>query len=190
MTLHSAKGLEYPVVFIAGLEEGIFPLGSALEEKHGIEEERRLLYVGMTRARKKLYLCHAASRYRFGQLSYMVRSRFLDEIDPTLVQQEVPSSVPAPFVTAPRTMHAHSRGSRKTPRHTPAGPSPFPAYEDESQENTQPRVGMKVFHESFGRGRIVALEGSGEKSRAIVDFDGAGKKHLLLKYAQLRIEPV
>jgi DNA helicase-2/ATP-dependent DNA helicase PcrA len=184
MTLHSAKGLEYPVVFITGLEEGIFPLAAALEERQGLEEERRLMYVGMTRARERLYLSHATSRYRFGQLSYMVRSRFLDEIDPELLQADS-AAASSPEVQRERAQIRQRvrRRERATERE-----SPFPSYEDESQETVHPRVGVRVFHESFGRGRIVAMEGNGEKARAIVDFETAGKKHLLLKYAQLKIE--
>ncbi len=185
MTLHSAKGLEYPVVFIAGLEEGIFPLAAAMDEANGIEEERRLMYVGLTRAREKLYLCHAASRYRFGQLSYMVRSRFLDEIDPEFLL----SDSPLPTVDL-RHSPASARRRQVSREPTAERGSPFPAYEEESQESVHPHVGVRVFHESFGKGRIIALDGDGEKARAIVDFEKAGKKHLLLKYAQLKIENI
>ena len=81
MTLHAAKGLEFPVVFVSGLEEGLFPIAGALEDRKELEEERRLMYVGITRAMQKLFLSYATVRYRFGTLAYSTRSRFLDEID-------------------------------------------------------------------------------------------------------------
>ncbi|MDH4070876.1 MAG: ATP-dependent DNA helicase PcrA, partial [Ignavibacteria bacterium] len=183
------KGLEFPVVFVAGLEEGMFPINGALETDREIEEERRLMYVGMTRARSRLVLSHAGSRNRFGQVSYMVRSRFLDEIDPAflhadlLSRSEARSLVPGAVTRRdPRKLRKSRPPSGRRPR------SPFPDYEGESQVQEGPRVGVKVVHASFGPGKIIALDGQGDKARAVVDFVGAGKKQLLLKYAHLKIE--
>lgn len=189
MTLHSAKGLEFPVVFIAGLEEGLFPLSSAAEDRMELEEERRLMYVGMTRTMQKLYLLWAQRRYRSGVLSYSTRSRFLDEIEPSVLEsQQSPSS---------RASRAYRRplvhGDERTPyRRKPAGEESYfsdtmPSYEDESQEHQQLRVGVRVYHESFGEGKIVAMSGSGERARAVVEFEGVGRKNLMLKFAHLRL---
>jgi DNA helicase-2/ATP-dependent DNA helicase PcrA len=192
MTLHAAKGLEFPVVFITGLEEGLFPLAAALDDRRELEEERRLMYVGITRAKVKLYLSYALVRYRYGEMTYSVRSRFLDEMDEGLMRVEgasgqpkayrrpdvqvaaVPSFGPAPsFKRMPRTFNEHAS-------------DPMPDYENESQEPFQAKVGTRVTHETFGHGRIVALDGRGENARAIVDFESVGRKQLLLKFAHLK----
>jgi len=177
-------------VFITGLEEGLFPLGGADLERKEMEEERRLMYVGVTRAKQKLYLSWAVTRYRFGELSPSSRSRFLGEIDDALFKPEaggrpggrpyrrhpaVPGGIPAPRrprVPADDTAKYFSDVT--------------PAYENESQETFNARVGLRVVHEDFGAGRILALDGRGENARAIVEFDSVGRKHLMLKYANLR----
>jgi DNA helicase-2/ATP-dependent DNA helicase PcrA len=190
MTLHAAKGLEFPVVFVTGLEEGLFPLSGAANDRADLEEERRLMYVGMTRARQKLHLSWAITRYRYGELSYSTRSRFLDEIDRTLLREEsssarldspyrrdqgkgIPQRAPAPVKRKPE------------PGHTFAS-DPMPDYENESQVGFSARVGSRVVHESFGRGKIMSIDGSGENARAVVDFESVGRKHLMLKFANLR----
>lgn len=189
MTVHAAKGLEFPVVFVAGLEEGMFPISGALETEREIEEERRLMYVGMTRARSRLVLSHAGTRSRFGQIAYMVRSRFLDEIDPAFLRSDPHLSAVKPLGLTPSMGRGNSRGFRKPrPKDPRRTQSPFPDYEGESQVHDGPRVGVRVVHASFGPGKIIALDGHGEKARAVVDFVGAGKKQLLLKYAHLKIE--
>jgi DNA helicase-2/ATP-dependent DNA helicase PcrA len=188
MTLHAAKGLEFPVVFVAGLEEGICPLSSSIGDDRDLEEERRLLYVGMTRAMRNLYLSYASMRYRYGESSFMVRSRFLDEIDPRYFRN----------VEEPLRHRGGERMSRKDPMLMTRARSRRPVddippddrshvYEDESQEVISPRVGLRVLHESFGKGRIVALQGEGENARAVVDFESVGRKHLLLKFARLKV---
>jgi DNA helicase-2/ATP-dependent DNA helicase PcrA len=192
MTLHAAKGLEFPVVFIAGLEEGLFPLANAVLDKKELEEERRLFYVGITRAMKKLYLLYALTRYRFGEFSYSVKSRFLDELDDALL------------VTEGNTRLAAAAASRSTPSYEPRVRRPtsakqqddttkyftdtMPDYENESQVagNVAHRVGSRVLHEAFGKGRILAIDGRGDNARAVVDFESVGKKHLMLKFANLR----
>jgi DNA helicase-2/ATP-dependent DNA helicase PcrA len=187
MTVHAAKGLEFPVVCMVGLEEGIFPLAGSLGEQQGLEEERRLMYVGMTRARLKLHLLYVSTRYRYGDHSYMVRSRFLDEIDAEFLTQSTYGER-----HEGRRRAAHSASLIAPQRHSryeeqsEVRSEVIPSYEDESQEETHPTVGLRVHHASFGEGRIVALDGTGERARAIVDFDSVGKKVLLLKFAHLR----
>jgi DNA helicase-2/ATP-dependent DNA helicase PcrA len=193
MTLHAAKGLEFPVVFITGLEEGLFPLGSAAEDVRALEEERRLMYVGITRARQKLYLTHALMRYRYGESTHSIRSRFLDEIDGTLLTQNAPSAhgilMQRRAPALPSADVRFSPAPARQPREHRESPSdPMPDYENESQEFQLPRVGARVTHEAFGRGKIVALEGRGEGARAIVDFDTVGRKQLMLKFAHLRLQ--
>jgi DNA helicase-2/ATP-dependent DNA helicase PcrA len=195
MTLHAAKGLEFPVVFITGLEEGLFPLAAALESRAELEEERRLMYVGMTRAMKKLYLCTAQRRYRAGTLSFSTRSRFLDEIDQGLIEiqgmHETRLRGPAHRPHEAGELHPGSAYRRKP--HTPAGAEDqfsqdtLHSYEDESQDQARLRIGVKVEHESFGRGRVVAITGRGEQARAIVEFESVGRKQLMLKFAHLRL---
>jgi DNA helicase II / ATP-dependent DNA helicase PcrA len=187
MTLHAAKGLEFPVVFITGLEEGLFPLSSATEDKMELEEERRLMYVGITRAMKKLYLTWAQRRYRSGVLSFSTRSRFLDEMD-----QELFETIGSAAVNAPRA-YRRPLDQAATPYRRPKPPEDgfygdsMPSYEDESQEQQNLRVGTKVVHEIFGEGKVVAINGRGDQARAVVEFKSVGRKNLMLKFAHLRL---
>ncbi len=194
MTLHAAKGLEFPVVFITGLEEGLFPLSNSMMDRKELEEERRLMYVGITRAQQQLYLTYALMRYRFGELSYSVKSRFLDEIDQRYVEvmRTARRGVPGPVSggLAGTVRHDMTRAGRKHPRQVDElkqyFSDPTPAYEDESQDQHSLGVGARIIHEAFGRGRIVAINGRGEGAKAVVEFDTVGRKLLLLKYAHLR----
>ncbi|HTR80899.1 MAG TPA: UvrD-helicase domain-containing protein [Bacteroidota bacterium] len=194
MTLHSAKGLEFPVVFVAGLEEGLFPLYQVAPEPDELEEERRLFYVGITRAMKKLYLTHTRLRYRFGDVTYPVLSRFGEEIDASLIQHESSRHLHTAAAGHPqRTTFSGDGRSWKYGR----GKENFaashfdvdgsPDYENESQEVETLRVGSRVEHESFGRGKVLQLAGSGESSKAVVLFESVGPKNLMLKYANLRV---
>jgi DNA helicase-2/ATP-dependent DNA helicase PcrA len=193
MSLHAAKGLEFPVVFITGLEEGLFPLASAMESRADLEEERRLMYVGVTRAMKKLYLLHASRRYRAGQLTFSTRSRFLDELDPALIDDR--GGRPLGSALPHRRHAAHAGGAPRPlrkPRPAPGSDEAYfsdhaPSYEDDSQETVTLKIGAHVEHETFGRGRVVGLTGRGEQARAIVDFDGVGRKQLMLKFAHLKL---
>ncbi|HTY57252.1 MAG TPA: 3'-5' exonuclease, partial [Bacteroidota bacterium] len=190
MTLHAAKGLEFPVVFITGLEEGLFPLGGAETDRKELEEERRLLYVGVTRAKQKLYLSWAVTRYRYGELSYSSKSRFLDEIDAALIQPEGGArpqtrpyrraEVPGGGIHAPRRQKPVADDAEKYFSDV------TPEYENESQDAFHAKVGSRVVHESFGNGKVLALDGSGENARAVVEFESVGRKNLMLKYANLR----
>jgi DNA helicase-2/ATP-dependent DNA helicase PcrA len=190
MTLHAAKGLEFPVVFITGLEEGLFPLGGAESDRKELEEERRLMYVGVTRAKQKLYLSWAVTRYRYGELSYSSKSRFLDEIDSTLLRPEGGKGAATRPYRRPGVAAAGVISARRQKIASDDTDKYFsdvtPGYENESQDTFHAKVGSRVVHESFGKGRILALDGTGENARAVVEFESIGRKNLMLKYANLR----
>ncbi len=165
MTVHSAKGLEFHTVFISGLEEGLFPHENSLNEEGGLEEERRLLYVAMTRARRRLYLSQAQTRMLHGQTRYNVASRFLDEVPQELLKR-LGSAVasPAPGFASPVPV--------SRPRGRPVTVGGF-------------RIGQQVLHPKFGSGVIVQAEGSGSDARVQVNFRDDGLKWLALEYAKL-----
>ncbi|HEU4773088.1 MAG TPA: DNA helicase II [Lysobacter sp.] len=165
MTLHSAKGLEFPLVFLAGLEEGLFPNNRSVEEAGRLEEERRLAYVGITRAREKLVLSYAEARRIHGQEMYGIPSRFLREIPPALLHEVRPKlQVSRPmFNSAPRRDYGHAAVE------TPALP-----------------LGANVRHAKFGTGVVTDFEGGGAHARVQVNFDEAGSKWLVLAYANLQ----
>jgi DNA helicase-2/ATP-dependent DNA helicase PcrA len=191
MTMHAAKGLEFPVVFIAGLEQGLFPMGRAEHDPDEQEEERRLFYVGITRAEQRLYLSYAQRRYRFGELNFSQPSMFLRELHPDTIEYVdtygTSRSVRTPEIISSRQTK-YGSGIQKSK------PSPFfedipPAEESFSQvepEGYDIRTGMKVMHGKFGKGTVQSVSGNGEKREAIVIFEGIGKKQLLLKYAKLQ----
>ncbi len=193
MTLHSAKGLEFPVVIMAGMEDGLFPLYNSHPDDDEIEEERRLCYVGMTRAQEKLFMTYTRFRYRFGEGYYPTISRFVDEIKPSLVVQHQSSS------NTGWTNGSRSRAERraflgtttdntvKRKRKRQQKPTAHFTYEDESQDVPQLRTGSLVEHQEFGKGRVLALSGRGDTMKAVVDFDSAGQKSLMLKFANLKI---
>ena len=168
MTLHSAKGLEFPLVFITGLEEGLFPSGQATEEEGRLEEERRLCYVGMTRAMEQLYLTHAELRRLWGRENHALPSRFLREIPPQLLHV---------IRSGPRFSPSGYRRPPPTPPSTaaPAG----------SEAGAGLRIGQRVHHPRFGHGVITSHEGSGERARVQVKFEKLGYKWLMLQFAGL-----
>ena len=180
MTLHSAKGLEFPVVFICGLEEGLFPLSRNMETREDIEEERRLFYVGVTRAKEKLYLSYARARKMFGDYKPGKPSRFLEEIDQSLL--EVESSDPY-YRTRGRVLQKE-RAYVPEPEETP---QIMPDYENYSQEQTTLMPGMRIFHSHFGEGVIKTISGRGEKTKIVVDFEDNGVKTIMVKYASIQI---
>lgn len=195
MTLHAVKGLEFPVVFITGLEEGLFPLYQTAPDMAEMEEERRLCYVGITRAMVKLFLSHTRMRYRFGELTYPVASRFLSEIDESLLTFE---RARMNFSSHNRQAGIFENRSRRRNIQSKIGSDDFtrtetsfgneaPEYEDESQETVHLHVGVRVEHESFGKGKVVQLAGKGDSAKAVVLFDDVGTKNLMLKYARLRV---
>ncbi|TAK59959.1 MAG: DNA helicase [Bacteroidetes bacterium] len=188
MTLHSAKGLEFPVVFIAGLEEGLLPFYTSTIEQEELEEERRLLYVGATRAMRKLYLSHARTRYRFGEISFQSPSQFLSEIRGEGVEEyhsfkrftERKREYGASFT--PQVSY------RKEKQQVPEFYSDEqPDYEHMSDITKRLRVGGIVEHETFGQGKVVGISGSGEMMKASVLFEAYGTKQLMVKFAKLNI---
>ena len=168
MTTHSAKGLEFNVVFLSGLEEGLFPHENSLTEPKGLEEERRLMYVAVTRARQRLYLSHAQTRMLHGQTRYNLPSRFIEEIPAGLVKWLTPK-VAKSFGVSPRLTFAEAPRASYSSRAGGAG------Y----------RIGQSVRHAKFGEGIIVNLEGGGEDARAQINFGSAGMKWLALSVAKL-----
>nr|ALK44323.1 ATP-dependent DNA helicase UvrD/PcrA [Colwellia sp. C1] len=165
MTMHSAKGLEFPLVFIAGLEEGMFPSQQSVEEIGRLEEERRLCYVGMTRAMKKLYLLHAESRRIYGQEKCHKASRFLRELPESCVEEIRMQSQ----VSRPKSVGKFSN-----------------TFTLETFANTGFKLGQQVAHAKFGEGVVLNYEGSGAQSRIQVNFEEVGSKWLVVEYANLQ----
>jgi DNA helicase-2/ATP-dependent DNA helicase PcrA len=170
MTAHAAKGLEFHAVFISGLEEGLFPHENSLNEQAGLEEERRLMYVALTRARRRLYLSFAQSRMLHGQTRYNIASRFLPEIPEELVRR----------VNSGRSAGFGFGFGTATPVDRPGAPAAF------ASASASPwKVGQNVLHPKFGPGVIVSAEGRGADARVQVNFRHAGLKWLALEYAKL-----
>ena len=168
MTLHTAKGLEFPTVFLTGMEDGIFPHSRTLGEKDEVEEERRLAYVGLTRARERLYLSRAESRSTWGAPNYNPPSRFLDEIPEDVIQwrNETSVSPTASFVKRSRTVS-----------------SPPPRATGKKITAIELHVGERVSHDTFGLGTVVSVAGEADKAEATINFGQFGEKRLLLRYA-------
>ncbi len=164
MTMHSAKGLEFPLVFIAGLEEGMFPSQQSVEEIGRLEEERRLCYVGMTRAMSKLYLLHAESRRIYGQEKFHKASRFLRELPEDCIEEIRMQSQ----VSRPKSVGKFSN-----------------TFTLETFANTGFKLGQQVAHAKFGEGVVLNYEGSGAQSRIQVNFEVVGSKWLVVEYANL-----
>ncbi|HUF46728.1 MAG TPA: UvrD-helicase domain-containing protein [Vicinamibacterales bacterium] len=177
MTMHAAKGLEFPTVIVAGMEEGLFPHSRSTEDAEEIEEERRLCYVCLTRARERLVLTGAARRRVFGEYTPSEPSRFLDEIPAELVDRIEP-------VVPPR-WHESSAGFRQPSGRPRRTESPAFAYEDEDQSSAGLRSGMRVRHSQFGVGTVTAVEEHGDDFKVTVRFAASGTKKLLASYAKL-----
>ena len=185
MTLHSAKGLEFPVVFISGMEEGLFPLARAYDERRLLEEERRLFYVGATRAREKLYLTHARRRRRAGEVAFSPLSSFASVLTGDLESKTTPQAPSRGragrqgFGGAVAAWAGRTMGAERAVR---------PAHADEEFDQDRPsyRKGEGVVHETFGSGTIVELAGFGRDLKVVVDFGDAGRKKLLVRYAGLQ----
>ncbi|MEU3133434.1 DNA helicase PcrA [Streptomyces sp. NPDC006854] len=177
MTLHTAKGLEFPVVFLTGLEDGVFPHMRALGQTKELEEERRLAYVGITRARERLYLTRAAMRSAWGQPSYNPPSRFLEEIPEAHLEWKRKGPMAAPAgPTSGITSSLSSSRSR-------SGPSGFATRRSSDKPTVALAVGDRVTHDQFGLGTVTAVEGHGDQAKATVDFGDDRPKKLLLRYA-------
>lgn len=182
MSIHAAKGLEFPIVYVVGLEENLFPSLMAMDSREDLEEERRLFYVAITRARHRLHLSYAVTRYRYGNLTYCEPSRFLQEINPDNVElmyrpEQEPSrnlsqqklNIPVPKIAKPEYVHQ-------------------PANDFVPDDAMTLQVGMEVEHQRFGFGKVVALDGSPSERMATIFFQNdVGQKKIMLKFAKLRI---
>src|SRR5262245_24357903 len=188
MTMHAAKGLEFPAVIIAGMEEGLFPHSRAAESEDEVEEERRLCYVGMTRAQSQLVLTSAARRRVFGEYQGTEPSRFLDEIPPQLVERIAPA-IATPYPGGFRHEHYEFRTNPYGRKGRGAGgvreESEAYAYESEDQSAVDLRLGMRVRHAQFGVGTVTAIEAHTDDLKITVRFAGVGVKKLLARYAKL-----
>ena len=170
MTLHTAKGLEFPVVFLTGLEDGVFPHLRAMSDPAELAEERRLAYVGITRARERLYLSRALMRSSFGQPNANPASRFLDEVPATLVdwkRSEPERAAPVGRFGFGRRSVAADRGSWKVPERT-------------LTPSLHLEVGDRVNHDKYGLGTVVASDGAGARATVTIDFGSAGTVRLML----------
>ncbi|MFJ5557759.1 DNA helicase PcrA [Streptomyces sp. NPDC093250] len=181
MTLHTAKGLEFPVVFLTGMEDGVFPHMRALGETKELEEERRLAYVGITRARERLYLTRSTLRSAWGQPSYNPPSRFLEEI-PAAHLEWKRTGPSAPGSSGPAAGVAASLSSSRS-RSSASGASGFATRRTAEKPVVSLAVGDRVTHDQFGLGTVVAVKGSGANAEATIDFGDTKPKRLLLRYA-------
>jgi len=170
LTLHSAKGLEFPVVFISGLEEGLFPLARQLSDEENLEEERRLFYVGATRAEEKLYLSAALNRQRFGENSNGTISRFLNEIDRSLLDIE------EAIVSTSSFAGEKERKVRKRIQ-----------FKEEIKVKKEFKPGILVKHPTFGKGIIRSVKETAQGKKIDIIFEEVGEKKVFLKYAKLEI---
>jgi DNA helicase-2/ATP-dependent DNA helicase PcrA len=207
MTIHSAKGLEFDYVFVSGMEENLFPSSMSLDSRHEMEEERRLFYVALTRARKQVFLTMAMSRFQYGQRRPCESSRFLEEIPARFLKitqkasegsgvfgQFAPKSSTGPFRFNTGS-HSSSGGYREERKPVTSAPKPVMKTKTEVQldqigdlaapESIQP--GVRVYHSKFGFGRVDSVSGVGPDARAVVVFDTVGSKTLVLKFAKLLI---
>ncbi|NDB44300.1 MAG: DNA helicase II [Betaproteobacteria bacterium] len=190
MTVHASKGLEFDAVFISGLEEGLFPHENSMNDYDGLEEERRLMYVAITRARKRLYLSHSQTRMLHGQTRYNLKSRFLDELPEECLKWITPKNPgfatglgggwasPAQAFQAKPAWGQSSLGSAETYKSPPV-----PVQKSEPSHGI--KANMKVFHTKFGEGKVLAVEGAGTDARAQVNFPRHGVKWLALSVAKL-----
>ncbi|MFD5072647.1 DNA helicase PcrA [Streptomyces sp. NPDC058369] len=180
MTLHTAKGLEFPVVFLTGMEDGVFPHMRALGQVKELEEERRLAYVGITRARERLYLTRAAMRSAWGQPSYNPPSRFLEEIPDQHLdwKRKGPMAAPAGPTSGITSSLSASRAR--------SGPSGFATRRTSDKPTITLVAGDRVTHDQFGLGTVTAVEGVGDQAKATVDFGDDRPKKLLLRYAPVQ----
>ncbi|HET8864736.1 MAG TPA: UvrD-helicase domain-containing protein [Gracilimonas sp.] len=192
MTVHASKGLEFPVVFIVGLEENLFPMGARDNFDVDIEEERRLFYVAITRAEQRLYFSHCRSRFKFGEETRQARSRFLDEVDAGVVQTETGATI------TQKKDRFESKSSdssnyevdydwkQSQTKKTYKSPSATIQYDYEDGEDPF-QVGTKVIHNKFGPGKIISRTGLGTDAKVVVFFKNRGQKKLMLRAAPLQI---
>jgi DNA helicase-2/ATP-dependent DNA helicase PcrA len=195
MTVHCAKGLEFPVVFIVGLEENLFPHPMSSGSDEDIEEERRLCYVAMTRARERLLLCHAQFRRTQGSLTPNAPSRFLDEIPEKLIDHAAPSS--EGFLgdwsayNRPQDYSTSGSSAARAARKQRAGSAPTAAAPSRRSAKPSPdgySIGAFVRHPTFGDGRILDREGAGKNLKLTIHFTNHGSKKILPSYTKLQVQ--
>ncbi len=185
MTIHSAKGLEFSYVYVAGMEENLFPSAMSVNNREELEEERRLFYVAVTRAQKQLFLSYSETRFQYGTPSFQEPSRFLEEINPACIEipffkkrnavpGNIPSFMPKPYLPEKLTKVANLS-------------TPSPALDEVLANISEIQTGMQVSHEKFGLGKVLVVEGEGDNKKATVFFDGFGQKQLILRFAKLKI---
>lgn len=204
MTIHSAKGLEFPYVYIVGLEENLFPSFMASGSRSELEEERRLFYVALTRAEKKVFLSYAQGRMRWGQYQFCEPSRFIEEIDSSFINYLSTTETNTPSKPASTSQYSQKLSfkiepklkSNPTPMQSSKGGLPnlkrmdslqASSNQKESTNNQNIIIGQQVTHEKFGIGEVICVEGEGSNKKAIIFFDGIGEKTLLLQFAKLTI---
>jgi DNA helicase-2/ATP-dependent DNA helicase PcrA len=188
MTLHTAKGLEFPVVFLSGLEDGIFPHSRALGDAPELEEERRLAYVGLTRARQRLYVSRALVRSAWGAPQHNPPSRFLDELPTTLVDWKRTEAAQVSWGSSSASTRYAASGGYVSPvagAVTTRRSAPLPAAKPTAGTRPVPSLepGDRVVHDTFGMGTVVTVDGAADKAVASIDFGSAGVKRLLLRYS-------
>ena len=186
MTVHSAKGLEFKVVFVVGMEENLFPSQMSMDSVRGLEEERRLFYVAITRAEEYLVITNAKSRFRYGKTEFCEPSRFLREIDPRFLRVKGStggvSVGSSPVRSVPTGLDA-----RRFVRVSPVRSAETQQVASSANAPVAVAVGTRVRHERFGIGTVTAIEGSGMDTKATVNFDNAGTKQLLLRFAKITV---
>jgi DNA helicase-2/ATP-dependent DNA helicase PcrA len=187
MTIHASKGLEFPCVFLVGMEENIFPSSMSMYDRDDLEEERRLFYVAITRAKEKLWISFATNRYRFGSLVQNDPSRFLDELPKPLVDDSLASKPSKRTIfTKPSAEKDDAIQQKKIPTSTKAT-NHIASPNFQADDPKKMTAGMKVEHERFGFGNIVSMEGPIANKIATIDFGTMGQKKIMLNYAKLRI---
>lgn len=207
MTIHLSKGLEFPVVFIVGLEEDLFPSALSLNTRSELEEERRLFYVALTRAEQKAVLTYTLSRYRWGKLVDAEPSRFIEEMDDQYLDYVIPkddyvfkpminkgifggfdppekSVTQKPQTTKINTVPSQNQLGKLRKMNAVENPQPTAV----SAHISKLKQGMTVEHDRFGYGKVLSIEGKGSDKKALIDFNGVGEKHLLLRFAKLKIK--
>lgn len=198
MTIHAAKGLEFQAVYIVGLEENLFPSQMSLDSREDLEEERRLFYVAITRAEKKLTISYANSRYRWGNLISCEPSRFIEELDPQYIEESGVRAVRRSLPFEQNDDRWNNRGSGRSGTGSPVVAKPIPPSKLKKVSSAEVRnisdsdssliqAGMEVEHDRFGKGKVLLVEGKTPDLKATVFFPGVGNKQLLLKFAKLRI---
>ncbi len=185
MTVHASKGLEFPVVFITGMEERLFPLNTY--EHDELEEERRLFYVAMTRAEEKIFLSWARSRYHYGQLQQCLRSMFVSEIDPSIVHSESGEQLPARGSGQRQSAFGLTAAGKVQLRSAVGAGSAAASRQEDRPQSKGIRVGTMVQHTLFGPGMVIEVHGSGASQKVKIRFRSAGDKTLMVQYANLKI---